>query len=214
MSLSPPSLSVPVGTLRIPRRVSWGRPAEAGPGWEQDRPLRRPRTSGARVGGAWGSSPGAGVAAPAAGGPAAAASAPAAARRRGRSRARPLPPRAAAAAREAEPEPSRSPSRAAARARPATVAAAGRGAPATAPAGSACTRAAPPPQVRARPPAPPQSFGDTWIPTAQACVSGSCSLASSAPPSTLRSRVTRSTPRVPSPGVRGVAASLLGTCNG
>lgn len=141
-----------------PRRVSWARPAEAGPGWEQDRPLRRPRTSGARVGGAWGSSPGAGVAAPAAGGPAAAASAPAAARRRGRSRARPHPLRAAAAAWEAEPEPS--PSRAAARAWPATVAAAGRGAPATAPAGSACTRAAPPPQVRARPPTPPQSFGE------------------------------------------------------
>lgn len=62
----------------------------------------------------------------------------------------PPPPPAAAAAREAEPEPS--PSRAAARARPATVAAAGRGAPATAPAGSACARAAPPLQVRARPP--------------------------------------------------------------
>lgn len=145
-----------------PRRVSWGRPAEAGPGWEQDRPLRRPRTSGARVGGAWGSSPGAGVAAPAAGGPAAAASAPAAARRRGRSRAGPHPLRAAAAAWEAEPEPepSPSPSRAAAGVWPATVAAAGRGAPATAPAGSACTRAAPPPQVRARPPTPPQSFGE------------------------------------------------------
>lgn len=128
-------------------------------------------------------------------GPAAAASAPAAARRRGRSRARPLPPRAAAAAREAEPEPS--PSRAAARARSATVAAAGRGAPATALAGSACTRAAPPPQVRASPPRRRQVLGRTWVPTSQACVSGSCSSASSAPPSTLRSRVTLTAPLCP-----------------
>lgn len=70
-----------------PQGVSWGKPEEAGPGWEQDRPLRRAKTSRARMGGAQGSSPGAGVVAPAAGGLAAAASAPAAARRRGRSRA-------------------------------------------------------------------------------------------------------------------------------
>lgn len=71
---------------------SWPRPAEAGPGWERDRPLRRAGTSGARGGGAQGSSPGAGVAAPAAGSPAAAASAPAAARRRGRARPGRAPP--------------------------------------------------------------------------------------------------------------------------
>lgn len=84
----PASVS-PVGTRRTLRAQvgSRGRPAEAGPGWERDRPLRRAGTSGARGGGAPGSSPGPRVAAPAAGGPAAAASAPAAARRRGRGRA-------------------------------------------------------------------------------------------------------------------------------
>lgn len=96
--------------------VSWGKPEEAGPGWEQDRPLRPAKTSRACTGDAQGSSPGAGVVAPAAGGLAAAASAPAAARRRGRSRAGVSPPPpsgcsgGAGGGARAEPEPSRCPS--------------------------------------------------------------------------------------------------------
>lgn len=46
--LSSPSLSLPVGTRRtLSAKVgSRRRPAEAGPGWERDRPLRRAGTSG------------------------------------------------------------------------------------------------------------------------------------------------------------------------
>lgn len=64
-------LSLPVGTQRTLRAQagSWGRVAEAGPGWRRDRPLRRAGTSRARGGGARGSSPGEGVAELAAGGP-------------------------------------------------------------------------------------------------------------------------------------------------
>lgn len=144
-------LSLPVGTRWTLRAQagSWGRPTEAGPGWERDRPLRRAGTSWARGGGARGSSPGAGVAAPAAGGSAAAASAPAAARRRGRGRA--LRPssgcsRGAGGGVPAEPEPSRCPSLARVRARRRA------GPPLSKSPRSASSRAAPPPQVRARSP--------------------------------------------------------------
>lgn len=63
-------------------------------------------------------------------------------------------------------------------------------------------------------PAPLQSFGEVLSPHIQACASGSCPSVSSAPPSTLCSRVTRAAPRVLTPGARGLAAGLLGTCNG
>lgn len=214
VSLSPPGLSVPVGTLRVPGRVRWGEPEEAGPGWEQDRPLRRARTSGAGRGGARGSSPGAGVAAPAAGGPAAAASAPAAARRRGRSRARRLPPsgcsRGAGGGARAEPEPSRCPSPARYRGRRWA------GRPCH------CSRRL---RVRAggassagkgEAPAPPQSFGEDLSPHIPGLRLRELPprLLPRRPPRCARSRVTRAAPRVLTPGARGLAAGLLGTCNG
>lgn len=205
MSLSPPASVSPQG-------VSWGKPEEAGPGWEQDRPLRRAKTSRARRSGAQGSSPGAGVVAPAAGGLAAAASAPAAARRRGRSRAGVSPSSGcsggAGGGARAEPEPSRCPSPARYRGR------CWAGRPCH------CSRRL---RVRAggassagkgEAPAPLQSFGEVLSPHIQACASGSCPSVSSAPPSTLCSRVTRAAPRVLTPGARGLAAGLLGTCNG
>lgn len=216
---SSPGLSLPVGTRRT-LRTQAGRPAEAGPGWEQDRPLRRAGTSRARGGGARGSSPGAGVAAPAAGGSAAAASAPAAARRRGRGPAlRPplrLQPRRGR----------RSPSRAQAEPLP-----------------EPCPRTSPPPggaaphqerQVRVRAggasyagkgevPAP-QSFGGTPCPHAPGLreLHTACRLASSGPPSAVRSActtnpggsATASSPRVPTSGGAVVAsAGSLRVCN-
>lgn len=165
---SSPGLSLPVGTRRT-LRAQAGRPAEAGPGWEQDRPLRRAGTSRARGGGARGSSPGAGVAAPAAGGSAAAASAPAADRRRGRGPAlRPPPPsgcsRGVGGGVPADPKPSRCRSLVLVRARRPV------GQPLTKSARSASARAAPPMQVRARSPRR-KVLGGLPVPTPRACAS-------------------------------------------
>lgn len=160
----------------MPRRGAGG-PAEAGRGWERDRPLRRAGTVRAHGGSARGSSPGAGVAAQAAGGPAAAASAPATARRRGRGgalgppaplRLQPRRGRRSPSRARAEPLPEPCPRRC-----PPPGGAAPRRE--RQPARSASARAAPPLQVRARS-RRRKVLGELRVPTPWACAAGSCRL--------------------------------------
>lgn len=205
-----------MGIRRTPRAQagSWGGPAEPGRG-QRDRPLRR-RDLRAPGGCARDSSPGAGVAAPAAGGHAAAASAPAAARRRGRGRALRTPlrlqrrsgrrsPSRAGAERPPEPRTRPSPRRA--------------GPPLAQSARSGSAREAPPLQVRARS-RRRKVLGGLPVLTPRAC-------ASCPPLGFLRAALGRalcshhqprgaaatSSPPVPTPG-RGACAGSFRACNG
>lgn len=214
VSLSPPGLSVPVGTLRVPGRVRWGEPEEAGPG-------------GSRTAHCGGPGP------PEPAGAARGAPPPGRGSRR-RQLAAPqlqpqhLPPpdgagaagpgvsppsgcsRGAGGGARAEPEPSRCPSPARYRGRRWA------GRPCH------CSRRL---RVRAggassagkgEAPAPPQSFGEDLSPHIPGLRLRELPprLLPRRPPRCARSRVTRAAPRVLTPGARGLAAGLLGTCNG